>query len=319
MNSRELVTRAITFERPDRVLLLFRCDPNRSDLVCVGFSTPTGWTPAYQEADEWGCVWANIIGTGLGQVAKHPLENASDLGGYPFPDPHAPGRFDGVSDAARIFDGKYIAGNMGMSGFNLMMSLRGFENILMDIAVSTAFLTEIVDAVWDFEAGLIEEYAARGVHGVWFFDDWGTENSLFIRPAAWREIFKPRYREQFGKAHNRGMHVFFHSCGYVWDILGDLIELGVDVINLEQPNVFDAEGISGVDRLAASFCTNPDGQRILAHASPSEVEEEVKHIIAAFSGFGGGLIALADCGKDHNILPPANIASMEAAFTRFGR
>ena len=325
MNPRELVTRAISFTGPERVPLLFRCDPNRSDLVCVGFSTPNGWTAAGPNTDEWGCVWANIIGTGLGQVAKHPLEDASDLGGYPFPDPHAPGRFDAVKGGVRLFDGKYITGNMGLSGFNLMMSLRGFENIMMDVALSTAFLTEIMDSVWDFEAGLIEEYAACGVDGVWFFDDWGTENSLFIRPAAWREIFKPRYREQFAMAHDRGMHVFFHSCGYVWDIIPDLIELGVDVLNLEQPNIFEAEGISGIDRMASSFggkvcfCTNPDGQRVLAHASPSEVEDEVKHVIAAFSGFGGGLIALADCGNDHNILPPANIASMESAFTRFGR
>jgi uroporphyrinogen decarboxylase len=214
---------------------------------------------------------------------------------------------------------------MGLSGFNLMMSLRGFENVLMDVALQTDFLTRLMDKVWEFEAGLIEEYAACGVDGVWFFDDWGTEDSLFIRPDAWREIFKPRYREQFRMAHDRGMHVFFHSCGYVWDIIPDLIEIGVDVLNLEQPNIFAADGMSGVDRMASifggkvCFCTNPDGQRVLAYASPSEVTQEVKHVISAFSKFGGGLIPLADCGKDHNILPPANIEAMETAFTRFAR
>lgn len=44
-------------------------------------------------------------------------------------------------------------------------------------------------------------------------------------------------------------------------------------------------------RIHSEFCTNPDGQRVLANASPSEVEDEVKHVIAAFAGFGGGLIA----------------------------
>jgi hypothetical protein len=106
MNSRELVTRAIAFERPDRVPLLFRCDPDRSDLVCVSFSTPTGWTPAGQGLDEWGRAWANIIGTGMGQVSYHPLEHAQDLSGYPFPDSHAPGRFDAVRDAMRVYQGK---------------------------------------------------------------------------------------------------------------------------------------------------------------------------------------------------------------------
>ena len=89
--------------------------------------------------------------------------------------------------------------------------------------------------------------------GIIFFDDWGTENALFIHPQKWREIFKPRYKEQFELSHNLGMKVFFHSCGYVWDIIGDLIEIGIDIINLEQPLVFSREKISGIDRLAKRF------------------------------------------------------------------
>jgi uroporphyrinogen decarboxylase len=323
MNSYQRVMNAISFTQPDCLPLVFRCDRERSDIVGVGFSTPTGWAPVEASADEWGRVWANVIGTGIGQMTKHPLGNAPDLRDYRFPDPHAPGRFDGVRDIVRSYDSKYVTGNMGLSGFNLMMSLRGFENILMDIAMPSDFLTELMDKVWDYEAGIIDEYAKCGVHGIWLFDDWGTEDALFIRPSAWREFFKPRYREQFGMIHDLGMQVFFHSCGYVWDIIPDLIEAGVDVLNLEQPDIFAAGDMSGIDRMAscfggkATFCTNPDGQRLLANGTPEEIEDEVKHIISAFSSFGGGLIPLADCGKDHHILPPDNIAAMEAAFIRY--
>lgn len=322
MTSYELVTRAIGFAEPGRLPLLLRTDPERSDMVGVGFSTPTGWTPGEPNADEWGCVWANIIGTGVGQVVKHPLEHATDLSSFTFPEPHAPGRFDGVKEAVQSYEGKYVTGSLGISGFTLMMSLRGFENILIDIAMPSEFLTELMDRVWDYEAGIIEQYAKCGVHGLWFFDDWGTEEALFIRPSTWRELFKPIYARQFRLVHDLGMRVFFHSCGYVWDIIPDLIEAGVDVLNLEQPDVFAADAVSGIDRLAncfggrVTFCTNPDSQRILANGTPSEIEEEVDHIVRAFSRFRGGLIPLADCGKDHHILPPANIAAMESAFLR---
>lgn len=321
-DSLQLVRKAISFERPDRVPLLFRTDPDRSDIVGVDFSPPTGWTPPAPDEDEWGCVWANIIGTGVGQVVTHPLENATDLKGYEFPDPHADGRFDRARDAVARHKGKYIAGKMGISGFNLMMSLRGFENLLVDVALGSEFLSELTAKAWTFEAGIIEEFAKCGVHGLWFFDDWGMEHSLFVHPRTWRDTFKPLYRDQFRMIHDLGMQVFLHSCGYVWDIIPDLIEIGVDVLNLEQPMIFAADGVSGIDRMASSFggqvcfCTNPDSQCTLAHSSPAEVEEEVKHVISAFSGFGGGLIALADCGKDHKILPPANIEAMESAFVR---
>lgn len=323
MNSYERVISAISFTEPDHIPLLFRTDPDRSDMVNIEFSTPTDWTPSEPDADEWGCVWANIIGTGVGQMIRHPLENDADLSRYQFPHPHVPGRFDGVAEAVRSFDGKYVTGSLGISGFTLLMGLRSFENILMDIAMPTEFLEDLMDRVWDYQAGIIEEYAKCGVHGIWFFDDWGTEDALFIRPSAWRELFKPRYAKQFGMIHDLGMQVLFHSCGCVWDIIPDMIEAGVDVLNLEQPDVFAADGTSGIDRLAScfggkvTFCTNPDSQRMLANGTPSEIEEEVKHIISAFSGFGGGLIPLADCGKDHNILPPENIAAMEEAFTRY--
>lgn len=323
MNSYQRVTSAIGFKGPDRLPLVFRCDPERSDIVGVGYSVPAGWTAVDAGADEWGRVWANIIGTGVGQMTKHPMDAAPDLSAYVFPDPHACGRFDGVREFVRSHEGKYVTGTMGLSGFNLMMSLRGFESILMDIAMPSEFLTELMDKVWDFEAVIIENYARCGVHGLWFYDDWGTEDSLFIRPSVWRDIFMPRYSKQFSMVHDLGMHVFFHSCGYVWDIIPDLVEAGADVLNLEQPDIFGGDGMNGIDRLASchggsvSFCTNPDSQRLLADGTPSEIEAEVRHIVSAFSRFAGGLIPLADCGKDHHILPPDNIAAMEAAFLRY--
>ena len=192
------------------------------------------------------------------------------------------------------------------------------------VSVSASeFLAELMNRVWGYEAGIVEEYWKCGVHGLWFFDDWGTENALFLRPSVWREMFKPRYSRQFAMVHDMGMHVFFHSCGCIWDIIPDLIEAGVDVLNLEQPDVFTADGISGIDRLAScfggktTFCTNPDSQRILVDGTPKEIEKEVKHIISTFSCFGGGLIGLADCGKDHHILPSENIEAMETAFVRY--
>ena len=37
--------------------------------------------------------------------------------------------------------------------------------------------------------------------------------------------------------HSLGMDVFFHTCGAVYPIIGDLIEAGVDMLNLGQLNL----------------------------------------------------------------------------------
>lgn len=62
----------------------------------------------------------------LQEIARHPLADATDLGGYEFPDLNAPGRFDTVRQALDAYPDKYVTGNMGLSGFNCTTSMRGF-------------------------------------------------------------------------------------------------------------------------------------------------------------------------------------------------
>jgi uroporphyrinogen-III decarboxylase len=121
------------------------------------------------------------------------------------------------------------------------------------------------------------------------------------------------------------MHVLLRSCGDVWDVIPDLIEIGVDVLNVEQPLVFSTAELNGIDRLAqhfggrVCFCTNVDSQRTLISGTPEEVEAEVGHLIRALARPEGGFIPLADCGKDHRIVPEANVTAMSDAFERYAR
>jgi len=42
-------------------------------------------------------------------------------------------------------------------------------------------------------------------------------------------------------ARGQGLDVYFHCCGAVAELIPDLIECGVDMLNLGQPNLFDIE------------------------------------------------------------------------------
>ena len=320
MTSRDVVLKAIRFEGPERLPLLFRTAPDRSDIVCASYTMPSGWQARASDVDEWGCKWSNLVGAGTGHIVCNPLADIESLAGCAFPDPRAAGRFDSVPQFVRKYPDKYVAGSMGLSGFNLMMGLRGFVGLMVDLWLNRDFLADLTDVIWNFESAIIEQYADRGVHGVWFYDDWGMDRALFINPELWREVFKPLYRKEFKLAHDRGLHVFFHSCGYVWDIIRDLIEIGADCLNLEQPCIFGKGEENGIDLLARDFggkvcfCTNPDLQTTLSLSSPDEVYAEAKHIVEVFRRFNGGLIALADCGKDANIVPRRNLEAMAHAF-----
>ena len=76
------------------------------------------------------------------------------------------------------------------------------------------------------------------------------------------------------------MDVWFHSDGYVNDIVGDLIEIGVDVINV-QTAVVGHDWIARNARGRVAFRTDIDRQRILPFGSPAEVKEEVHRTFEA--------------------------------------
>jgi len=320
INTHELALKAIHFQYPERPPVFFRTDQERSDIVQAAYYAPTNFVDKDKARDEWGCTWKNTLGTGTGYVIKHPLKNWEDFENYNFPDPRLPSRFLEIEKAVQKYPDKFVVAATGLSGFALMTELRGFEDLLTDFYLQPELVSRLADRVFAFECAAIEEFARRGAHGVWFFDDWGTERNLFIRPSLWREFFKPRYAAQFRLIHELGMQAFFHTCGCVWSVIPDFIEIGLDVLNLEQMLVFSDESQTGYERVANTyggklcFTVNVDTQRTLVNGTPQEIEREVRQIFDAFNRPEGGWIIFADAGKDHNILPAENLRLVEDLF-----
>ncbi|MCC6958098.1 MAG: hypothetical protein IT316_14955 [Anaerolineales bacterium] len=314
---RQIVNQTITRRSPPRPTLFFRTNPERSDIVQVPFISPTNFVNVERTLDEWGCLWGNTIGTGTGYILKHPLDQWDDFECYTFPNPRSPSRFEAIEDAVQRYPHKFVVASLGLTGFSVLTALRGFENVLTDLYLNNDKLYRLAKLVFEFETEAIEEISRCRADGVWFFDDWGMEHSLFIRPDLWRSFFKPLYRAQFDRVHELGMRTFFHSCGYVWPIIPDLIEIGVDVLNLEQMDLFSDGSHTGYERIAhefgqqVSFTINVDSQRTLTSGTPAQIEQEVRHIFRTFSKLNGGFIVFADAGKDHNIHPPENLKLIE--------
>ena len=160
------------------------------------------------------------------------------------------------------------------------------------------------------------EMAARhGFHGIHFADDWGGQYRLLIRPDTWRRLFKPRYAEMFRVVRSAGMDVWYHSDGMIADILGDLIEIGVDVLNC-QTTVMGLDWVAANARGKVAFRTDIDRQGVMPFGTPSEVREEVQRVFEACGTPAGGLIACGEVGPE---TPLANIRAMYEAFAEFGQ
>jgi hypothetical protein len=129
-----------------------------------------------------------------------------------------------------------------------------------------------------------------GADAVMFAEDWGTQDRLLVSPRMWRELFRPDFAVLCEAAHRNGLTVWMHSCGYIYDIINDLIECGISVLQLDQPGLF------GVDRLAAefggrvTFWSPVDIQQVLPTGDAARIEAFARDLVVKL-GAGGGFIA----------------------------
>lgn len=113
-----------------------------------------------------------------------------------------------------------------------------------------------------------------------------------ISPKKFREIFKPQYKRIFDKAHECGMDIRFHTDGKINDILEDLIELGVDIINIHQPNLVGIDEISKIAQGRICFEASVDIQTTLPTGDRERIEKEARELIEKWGTREGGFIGV---------------------------
>lgn len=257
--------------------------------------------------DEWGVVWTCRE---FPRVVGHPLESDwARLSAYALPDPHATGRYDEARRRLAAYPERYRLGHVWFTLFERLWFLRGFNNMLADPYLYPDEFAALAERIVAFSVASIEEQTALGVDGVFFSDDWGTQNRMLMNPDDWRKWYKPYYKRLFDAVHAGGAHVWMHLCGHVVPIIGDLIDIGLNVLNPVQPQAMDVDALAARYGGQVCFFGGIDVQGTLPHGTPQDVEREVRHLVDIFGRYSGGYIA----STSHSIMPetpPENILAL---------
>jgi uroporphyrinogen-III decarboxylase len=211
---------------------------------------------------------------------------------YQLPDLAAPERYQTARQ--RFADEKERYRMAGLPGFPFAICryLRKMEVYFQDLILERDRVDELHDRVTTLLENMIRQYAQAGADGVTFCEDWGTQERLLIRPDMWREIYKPLYRRLCSTAHQCGLHVLMHSCGYDWDILDDLAEAGVNAMQFDQPALYGLERLAQKMQSRKLCLYSPvDIQRILPTGDRERIVSEARRMAKLFSGEHGGFIA----------------------------
>jgi uroporphyrinogen decarboxylase len=279
--------------------------------------------------DAWGVIWKKapdghfINAEGPFQKSDPEIES---LETFEWPDPNNPGLYEGLEDRAaylRKNTDYAIVLNLNVGVVHLCQFIRGFAEWLMDLYENPHFACRMMDMVADIWIRIAQralDVVGENVDVIMWGDDIASQKSTFMSPQMYRDLVKPRHSRMIAALKARSdAKVHYHSCGSVYGVIEDLIDIGIDALNPIQVNArnMDPSRLKHEfgDRLA--FWGSIDTQRVLPYGTADEVREEVRKVIDAMSPGGGYILASV-----HNIqaeVPPENIVAMFEEGKSFGR
>ena len=207
---------------------------------------------------------------------------------------------------------------IGLFGGNLFEGgqfFYGADRYMMMLAAEPQKAHRFLDRLMErYLSGLDQYLSAVGeyIDIILFGDDLGMQTGPMISPEMYCEYFKERHRLLWTRAKELAdVKVMLHCCGGVRELLGCLIEAGIDAIN---PVQISCAGMDAAE-LKAEFGRDItfwgggcDTRDILPNGTPQDVARHVRRQVQTLNA-GGGFVFQ----QVHNILanvPPENMVAM---------
>jgi len=170
----------------------------------------------------------------MGGIAG-PIQTREDFDNYPWADipkifweaytPH----FKAIQKTLPA--GMKAYGGCGYGIFEASQDLVGYEYLCMMQCMDPDLFGDIfvkIGDLWElFWQGVIEKYSDLFV----FFrmgDDLGHKTSTLLEPDIIRQHIFPQYRRVIDLVHRSGKKFLLHSCGNIFPLMEDIINLGID-------------------------------------------------------------------------------------------
>lgn len=269
-------------------------EPLPDDFIPV-YSPTARANKAYE--DYWGCIWETTENGIVGTVTHHPLADWDALDDFMTPDPN---RSDGIlpidwTEIKNHFDrqktedelpqGSLIHGHT----FLLLSYLRGYENLIFDMVDADPRLFTLIALVEEFNLFQVKKYLACGAEWIGYPEDLGMQVGPMLSLEHFRKYIKPSYQRLMQPARDNDCIIHMHSDGDIRDLIDDIIEGGVQVINLQ-------DLVNGIDwikaKLTGKVCVDLDidRQQITQFGTPGQIDELIRREVRELGSKSGGLM-----------------------------
>ncbi len=243
-----------------------------------------------QEVDLFGVKWMRgDDGGDVGVVAEYPLQHMS-IDEYTFPEidvdfVHA------IGNKLEAETSRFTMFSITMGFFERAWSLMGMEDALVNMAMEEDDAATVYNGILEHHLKLLDAALPHKFDALFFGDDWGQQNGLIMGPKLWRQYIKPGVAKIFQKAKDAGKMVVLHSCGDLREIMGDLIEIGVDVYNTVQPEIYDLKKLKREYGKDLTFYGGISTQQFLPTATKEESKKKAREVLDIMATDGGYILS----------------------------
>ena len=264
--------------------------------------------------------------------ALTPLHNAtsiSDIDNYPdWPDPTDPVFMQGLMESVTFYHeqtDKAVCLALGHAGeiFHPYAWLRGFDKFLTDMYTNKKFYTYLADKLTEIAIEVMRNVLPKvGLNAdlILYGDDMGMQTQAFMPDDVYRKMVKPWSKRWVTEAKRSLPHikVEYHSCGSIYALIPDMIDVGFDIINPIQPLARNMEAWRLKKEFGDRVCLHGgiDIQRLVSFGTVHDIKHAVKTMCALMEG-SRYILACS-----HNVepeTPPENIVAVFDAVIEYSQ
>ncbi len=260
-----------------------------------------------EERDIFGVTWIQgDDGGDVGVVTGFPLQG-KDIYEYEFPKVREEFAIDLCEKLEQDESGRFRMFSLTMLFYERAWSLRGMEDLLVDMCLNEDFTDQLFGRILEHHLQLLDIVLDYDFEAVFFGDDWGQQRGLIMGPDKWRRFIKPGIKQMYEKVKSRGKYVIQHSCGDLQDVMGDLVDIGLDVYNTVQPEIYDLKKLKHEYGQDLTFYGGISTQQFLPYASAQECSRIAEETLRAMGKNGGYIFS-----PTHAVTPDIPVENVEA-------
>ena len=258
--------------------------------------------------DPYGVLWDITVDKDIGTPCDWPIKAPGDLDGYQWPDMTGGSWQGDIERNLAAMSDRFTHYDLGFSLFERAWTMRGMENLLMDMVERPEWVETFLDRITEHNLIQVRRVVAlKELDCVYFGDDYGMQEGLIMGITHWRRFIKPRMARMFAPVKAAGKVVRLHSCGCVGSLFDDLVEIGLDIFNPFQPEVMDTAAMHKKYFGRLAFHGGLSIQKILPFGSVHDVRKETRRLIDM--GKAGGYV-LSPSHQVPRDVPPQNLVAM---------